>query len=197
MTQHDVNMMCCSNSSAPHWPLQGMLSSAVEAGVRSRHRCGIYSGDLTAAEAAMRAALPYSFSGAKGAASHVVTPQVQLSWGRKPCVNAHVHFQGVQDNVRGLKQHVVPMCTGFSRSGLTGLRSFKRRAHLPVPCVNSITSGSFMHLGCTAGAAGTRIATLQRPVGAAAAAAAATGRRPAGGPLSCSLYSVFLMKPQV
>jgi hypothetical protein len=28
MTQHDVNVMCCSNSSTPHWPLQGELSSA-------------------------------------------------------------------------------------------------------------------------------------------------------------------------
>jgi hypothetical protein len=92
MTQHDVNVMCCSNFSTPHWLLQGVLSSALEAGVCSQHRRGIYSRDMTAVEAA----LPHSCSGAWDAARLSAAPQVQLSWGRKPCVVVPVQFDGVR-----------------------------------------------------------------------------------------------------
>jgi hypothetical protein len=92
ITQHDVNVMWCSNSSTAHWPLQGVLSSPLGLASAAQHRRDVCSRDLTAAEAALRGTLPYSLSGVWDAASHAAASQVQLSWGRKPCVT--IQFDG-------------------------------------------------------------------------------------------------------
>ena len=96
MTQHDVTIVCSSPLKHTTLATAGWAQQRIWAGVRSRHRRSACSRNLTVAEAALWAALPYSFNGAWDAARHAAALQVQLGWGCKPCIVDHVQFDGIR-----------------------------------------------------------------------------------------------------